>query len=97
MLKVAAWIVGIGGALAMIGKYVVGPLRRGLKRIKDIDRHTTENYMATLRLEVWMKELPLAERVDAGKEYLALGGNGATRARHAQNVESLKAEVRKSG
>jgi len=56
--------------------------------------HNLDNYKTGLRLCVWSRDLPLVERVNAGEKYIALGGNGATAAKHRQNVSALEKEMR---
>jgi len=62
-------------------------------RLERLERHTTDNYKAGLRMAVWSDDLPLTERVDAGEKYISLKGNGATMVRHQQNVKALEKEV----
>lgn len=44
--------------------------------IKDMKRHTYENYLTSLRLTVMSKDMPIGERIIAGNNYLQEGGNG---------------------
>ena len=46
--------------------------------------------MELLRLKIYSSDLPLAEKVNAGKKYLDNGGNGAGTVRHEENVRALK-------
>lgn len=52
--------------------------------------HMRENYMELLRLKIYSADLPLSERVNAGKKYLKLGGNGAAEIQHDNNVRQLR-------
>ena len=65
-----------------------------LKTIEDIARHTRKNWMDTLRLQVWCRDMPLAERVDAGETYVNHDGNGLTKAKHLQNKKQLERQIR---
>ena len=49
---------------------------KNVESIPEIQRHCRENYLTNLRLTIMSKEMPLGERVAAGKEYLKEGGNG---------------------
>lgn len=72
------WIITISGALAAIGaiwKVVVFFVHLS-DNLKDIKRHTRENYLTGLRLTVMSEDMPLGERIIAGDEYLKAGGNG---------------------
>lgn len=44
--------------------------------IKDMHRHTFENYMSCLRLTIMCADMPHGERVVAANKYMAAGGNG---------------------
>ena len=41
--------------------------------------HDKEQYLAILRLTVMSEEMPIAERIVAGKKYIKEGGNGAVK------------------
>ena len=45
-------------------------------KINEIERHTRENYLMCLRLTIMNREMPIGERIVAGKTYIAEGGNG---------------------
>lgn len=45
-------------------------------RFEDLERHSRENYLNILRLIVMSPNMPLGERIIAGKSYLKHGGNG---------------------
>lgn len=44
--------------------------------IQDLKKHTDENYMALLQLKIMSNEMPIGERIIAGRKYLDRGGNG---------------------
>ena len=46
------------------------------KKVDELGKHDKQQYMAILRLSVTSDNLPLSERIIAGKEYLAEHGNG---------------------
>lgn len=46
------------------------------RRLEKIEEHNREQYLAILRLTVMSEEMPIAERIIAGKKYIDLGGNG---------------------
>lgn len=43
---------------------------------KKMQEHQDKNYLGILRLEIMSEEMPVSERIIAGKEYLDHGGNG---------------------
>ena len=47
-----------------------------VKEIPEIKQHCHENYLSGLRLTIMSNEMPLGERIIAGKKYIDAGGNG---------------------
>ena len=75
--------------LAIVNAIIAGVQRRAQKksgteqRIENIEHkvdklteHNELQYMALLRLTVMDSDMPMSERLIAGKEYLTRGGNG---------------------
>lgn len=50
------------------------------KRLANVEKHSEENYMSLLRLTVMDSDMPMSERLIAGKEYIARNGNGDVKA-----------------
>lgn len=46
------------------------------RRLDKIEEHSQKQYLALLRLTVMSEEMPVSERIIAGKEYIDRGGNG---------------------
>lgn len=46
------------------------------EEIKEIKDHQKKNYIGILRLTVMSEEMPVSERIIAGKKYIEEGGNG---------------------
>ncbi len=46
------------------------------KKVDKLTEHNELQYMALLRLTVMDSDMPVSERLIAGKEYLTRGGNG---------------------
>ena len=46
------------------------------ERLTNVEAHNETQYMAILRLTVMDSDMPMSERLIAGKEYLTKGGNG---------------------
>ena len=72
------WIIKIGGAITAIvaiWRAVVFFVHLA-DDIKDLKRHTRENYLGIKRLTVMSHDMPLGERIIAADEYLKEGGNG---------------------
>ncbi len=85
------WIIKIGSAataLAILGKAVarfvhfLDELKANTslddikEDIKELKRHTKENYLGIKRLTIMSHDMPLGERIIAGHEYIKEGGNG---------------------
>jgi hypothetical protein len=105
--NIIAIVSGLLGIIVTLLTLVVRPLRKIAKdnhadheaarlRMDTLERNIAETHKRLLRADVWSDTLPLSERVDAGEEYIRQGGNGATKAQHALNVEELNREVRKN-
>ena len=75
--------------LALVNAVIAAVQRRAQKksgteqRIESIERkvdklaeHNELQYMALLRLTVMDSDMPMSERLVAGKEYISKGGNG---------------------
>ena len=77
-MTVLQWIISIGGAITAIvtiWRAIVFFVHLS-DDIKDMKKHTRENYLSTLRLTVMSHDMPLGERIIAGYAYLEAGGNG---------------------
>lgn len=83
------WLVWLaGGATALIAIYKVAKkivewIRITHKAIVNFNtniekliRHDKEQYFAILRLTIVSRDMPLSERIAAGKKYTDDGGNG---------------------
>lgn len=77
---------GVAGAvtaiIALIAK-IVNVVRKGRNYFADLKtnvdtlvKHDKAQYMAILRLTVMSDNIPLSERIIAGKEYIENDGNG---------------------
>ena len=83
----------VAGIVALIVKIVKGAKRAvtyftDLKSSVDIlVKHDHTQYMAILRLTVMSDNIPLSERIAAGKEYLEAGGNGDVRHFYEANLK----------
>ncbi len=78
MTETFEMVITIGavlGALAVIWK-VFEALVKLPKYIRDMHRHTFENYMSILRITIMDPHMPLGERIAAAEKYLEYGGNG---------------------
>ncbi len=77
-MAVLEWIIKSGAVLTAV--YGIVRLLYALfclpKYIKDMHRHTFENYMSILRITIMDPHMPLGERILAAEKYISHGGNG---------------------
>nr|DAI86503.1 MAG TPA: hypothetical protein [Caudoviricetes sp.] len=81
-------VIALIGAVAGIGAAVIGNIssnRRLAEKVDKVAVHTDENYLGLLRLTVMSEEMPVSERIIAGKKYIDAGGNGDVR-RHYDEI-----------
>ena len=91
------WLGGGAGAIAAIVKLVKPFVQAVKERLSKIDEmsedmkamqaHDQEQYLAILRLTVMAPEMPVSERIIAGKTYIDKGGNGDVKAYYEQLID----------
>lgn len=86
--SVATALLAIG---ALVGK-LFHKLNIVIKMFKDIQEKTYKNYMNNLKLVIMSDEMPIEERLRAGKEYVDHDGNGQVKAFY----HKLEAEYKES-
>ena len=84
------WLAGICGGIGTIWALIeklAKPLRERLKKaddaleaIEEMKPRQHDLYVAVLRLTIMNTEMPLSERLIAGKKYVDEGGNGDVKA-----------------
>ena len=83
------FIIKIGAVLSALGLIIgitvkvwrklskfIDAIENFINEIPTLKEHTEENYMSLLRLTIMSKEMPIGERIIAGRKYLDRGGNG---------------------
>ena len=63
-------------AVTLLAKKVGKPIVELLHEIKTLVDHDREQYIAILRLTIMSRDMPISERIIAGRKYIELGGNG---------------------
>ncbi len=63
-------------AVTLLAKKVGKPIVELLHEIKTLVDHDREQYIAILRLTIMSRDMPISERIIAGRKYIKLGGNG---------------------
>lgn len=66
---------GMAAQLSLVVKRLDGIEARQIKQ----EEHDNQQYLSILRLTVMDSDMPMSERLIAGKEYLARNGNGDVR------------------
>ena len=69
-------LIGLAGAIlvALINNYFQN--KNLDKRLNKIEEHDAKQYLGILRLTIMSENMPISERIIAGKEYIDRGGNG---------------------
>lgn len=63
-------------AVGLIAQKVGKPIVELLNEVKVLTEHDREQYLAILRLTTMSRDMPISERITAGRKYIKLGGNG---------------------
>lgn len=66
---------GITNDVKETKEYVMNNIKN-VESIPDIEQHCRENYLGIKRLTVMSSDMPLGERIIAGRDYIKAGGNG---------------------
>jgi hypothetical protein len=87
----------VAGALTGIITLIVKAIRAAKKasayftdlktNVDTLVKHDQAQYKAILRLTVMSDNIPLSERIIAGKEYIDLDGNGDVKAFYEQHLK----------
>ncbi len=74
-----AEIVALIGMAGMIVVAIINAVAQHLsikRRLDKMEEHDKEQYLDILRLTIMSPDIPVSERIIAGKKYIKLGGNG---------------------
>ena len=72
----AGAVAGAIAALVAAARKIVAPIKDMHTKINKIAEHDHEQYLSILRLTVMSPEMPISERLVAGKKYIDAGGHG---------------------
>lgn len=87
------WIAIIEGLLTFAGICVTVYYshRKAAKKLEEkVDKladHDEEQYLSILRLTIMAENMPIAERIIAGKKYVDKGGNGEVKKYYQQMLD----------
>lgn len=91
IIEIAGFITAIGvviGAIIKIHKM----LSRMERKFDEYDSVIKENTMHILKMALLSDDLPIIDRINAGKRYLELGGNGYGKIVYKQLVKQIEEE-----
>lgn len=90
------WLLSMASSITVISAGVVALLKwtKWKDRFKKIETHVFENYMSTLRLTVRDETASMEERLEAGRKYIQLGGNGAIKVKYKMLLKEFEKQER---
>lgn len=91
IIEIAGFITAIGviiGAIIKIHKI----LSRMEDKFDEYDSILKENTMHILKMALLSDDLPITDRINAGKRYLELGGNGYGKIIYNQLIKQIEEE-----
>lgn len=86
----------ITSILILMGK-ILSKLKTMSQTFEIIQRHTEENYLTNLRLTIMSDEMPIGERLNAGRKYIEAGGNGEVKAYYEILKQNYQKQLAKEG
>lgn len=69
-------LIGMAGMILVAIINAIAQNKSISKRLDKIESHDRKQYLSILRLTIMSEEMPVSERIVAGKEYIEQGGNG---------------------
>ena len=71
-------LIGMAGMVivAIIQAVSQSKSKKIIERLDKLEEHGSKQYLSLLRLTIMSNEMPISERIIAGKEYIDRGGNG---------------------
>lgn len=76
MIEIIVALIGLCGIVVVTVITNVFSNKSLEKKVDGIAKHEEENYLGLLRLTIMSEEMPVSERIIAGKKYINAGGNG---------------------
>lgn len=83
---VTALIALIAKVVKVVQK-IIGFFHGLRDNVDTLVKHDHSQYMAILRLTIMSENIPLSERIAAGKEYLELKGNGDVKQYYEEHLK----------
>ena len=81
-------IIGMAGMIIVAVINAISQNKSIIKRLDSMEKHDKKQYLSILRLTIMSEEMPISERIIAGKEYIERGGNGDVQAFYHDFLEN---------
>lgn len=91
VIEIAAIITAIGVIVGTVFK-IHSILNRLERKFDDYDNMLKENTLHILKMALLSEDLPITDRINAGKRYLELGGNGYGKIVYNQLIRRIEEE-----
>ena len=91
VIEIAAIITAIGVIVGTVLK-IHSILNRLERKFDDYDNMLKENTLHILKMALLSEDLPITDRINAGKRYLELGGNGYGKIVYNQLIRRIEEE-----
>lgn len=91
IIEIAAVITAVGVIVGTVLK-IHSVLNRLEKKFDDYDDMLKENTLHILKMALLSEDLPITDRINAGKRYLELGGNGYGKIVYNQLIRRIEEE-----
>lgn len=93
IIEIGALITAIGVIIGAVIK-IHSILSRIEQKFDDYDNMVKENTLHILKMALLSEGLPITDRINAGKRYLELGGNGYGKIVYDQLIKRIEEEQR---
>jgi hypothetical protein len=80
-------LIGMAGMIIVAVINAVSQNKTIVKRLDKIEKNNEKQYKSILRLTIMSEEMPISERIIAGKEYIDNGGNGDVKNFYKEFIE----------
>ena len=80
-------LIGMAGMILVAVINAIAQNKSISKRLDKMESHDRKQYLSILRLTIMSEEMPVSERIVAGKEYIEQGGNGDVKSFYQKFLE----------
>ena len=93
VINLGSLAASVSAILALLGAAIAS----FVKLIRKVDKaieHNKETYLSLLRLQFISTEMPISERLIAGRKYVDHGGNGDVKIQYEALAEEYKEQLK---